>query len=155
MFPRYNMYNSSKNGIHRMTPNWTWTLSSQKYSIYIKYLPVRPKFQSISLYDYLFPKYNMYKVSENWKCIKWPQMELKHLTAKVLYIHYILTPKAHILVHFALPLAISEIHVHGRRKSEMHWTTPNWTWTLNSQKHSTYTKHLPLRPKFWSISLYD
>ena len=23
-----------------MTPNWTWTLDSQKYSVYTKYLPV-------------------------------------------------------------------------------------------------------------------
>ena len=26
--------------------------------------------------------------------------------------------------------------------------TPNWTWTLNSQRYSTYTKCLPLRPNF-------
>ena len=29
--------------------------------------------------------------------------------------------------------------------------TPNWTWTLNNQKHSMYTKHLYQRPKFWSF----
>ena len=31
----------------------------------------------------------------------------------------------------------------------MHRVTPNWTWTLNSQKYSIYTKDLPQRPKFW------
>ncbi len=31
-------YRSQKIGIHRMTPNWTWTPNSQKYSIYTKYL---------------------------------------------------------------------------------------------------------------------
>ena len=41
---------------------------SQKYSIYTKYLLLRPKFWSVSLYDLLFPRYNMYKVGENRKC---------------------------------------------------------------------------------------
>ncbi len=55
-----------------MTPNWTWTLNSQKY-----------------------------------------------------FILQLLTPDAHILVRFALQLAVSEIqHVQGRRKSEMHRMTP-------------------------------
>ncbi len=36
----------------------------------------------------------------------------------------------------------------------MHRVTPNWTWTLNSQKHPMWTKYLPLTSKFWSISLY-
>ncbi len=36
----------------------------------------------------------------------------------------------------------------------MHWMTPNWTWTLNSQKYPIYSKYLPLRSIFWSVSLY-
>ncbi len=32
----------------RITPNWTWTLDSQKYPVYIKYLPRSPKFWSSS-----------------------------------------------------------------------------------------------------------
>ncbi len=39
-------------------------------------------------------------------------------------------------------------------KMEMHRMTPNWPWTINSQKYSAGTKYLPLRPKFWSILLY-
>ncbi len=34
--------------IHRMTPNWTWTLNSQKYTVYTEYLPLRHKVYSIS-----------------------------------------------------------------------------------------------------------
>ncbi len=42
------------------------------------------------------------------------------------------------------------------RNSEMHRVTPNWTWSHNSQKYSIYRyiKHLPQRPRFWSLSLY-
>ncbi len=55
-----------------------------------------------------------------------------------------------------LAVSISEIqHVQGRRKSEMHRMTPNWTWRLNNQMYAIYTKYLPLRPKFWSVSLND
>ncbi len=31
----------------------------------------------------------------------------------------------------------------GENKSEMHRMTPSWTWTLNGQKYSIYTKYLP------------
>ncbi len=41
---------SSKIGKAPNEPNWTWTLNSQKYSIYTKYLHVRPKFCSVSFY---------------------------------------------------------------------------------------------------------
>ncbi len=48
------------------------------------------------------------------------------------------------------------VHVLGviicSTKLEVHWMTPNWTWILNSQKYSIYTKCLPLRPKFLSVS---
>ena len=57
------------------------------------------------------------------------------------------------MVRFALWPVVSKIQ--GRQKSEMHWMTPNWTWTLNSQKYPVYIKYLPQRPKFWSVSLYD
>ncbi len=33
-----------KSEMQRMTLNLTWALNSQKYSIYTKYLPLRPKF---------------------------------------------------------------------------------------------------------------
>ncbi len=57
--------------------------------------------------------------------------------------------RAQILVRFALRLAVSETqHVQGGRKSEMHRMIPNWTWTLNSQKYSMYTKYLPWCPNF-------
>ena len=62
----------------------------------------------------------------------------EHLTVKILYMHILYLPQgAQTLVHFALRLAVSEIHVQGGQKSEMHRMTPNWTWTLNSQKYST------------------
>ena len=37
----------------------------------------------------------------------------------------------------------------------MHRITPNWPCTLNSQKYPMYTKYLPMRSKFWSVSLHD
>ncbi len=96
----------------------------------------------------------MCKVGENRKCTEWPQTGLEDFTVKrTLYIDSILIPEAQILVRFALRLAVSEIQ--GLQKSEMHRVTPNWTWTLNSQKYSIYTKYLPLRSKFWSVSLYE
>ena len=54
-------------------------------------------------------------------------------------------------VRFALWLAVSKIQ--GRQKSEMHRVTPNWTWTVNSQKYPIHTKYSPPRSKFWSVSL--
>ena len=41
-----------------MTPNRTWTLNSQKYPIYTKYLTLRSKFWSGSLYDQRLPRYH-------------------------------------------------------------------------------------------------
>ena len=173
--------------MHRTTPHWT--LNSQKCSVYTKYLPKKPKFQSVSLYDQQFSRYKVaenrkctewpqtdlkhltvkstlhtlntypmrpkcwcfslydypfprYKVDQNRKQTEWPQTELKHLTVKVtLYTIEWSPPGAHIVVRFALRPAICEIQ--GRRKSEMHRMTPNWTWTLNSQKYPVYTKYLP------------
>ena len=53
------------------------------YTVYTEYLPLRPKFSSILLYNQLFWRY---KVVENQKCTKWPQTDLEHLTVKsILY----------------------------------------------------------------------
>ena len=68
--------------MHRLTPNWTWTLNSQKYLMYTEHLPLRPRFWSISLYDQPFPRYKLYKVGKNRKCNDWPQINLQHLTVK-------------------------------------------------------------------------
>ncbi len=81
--------------MHRMIPNWTWTLNSQNYPVYTTYLLQRPN-----------------------------------------------------LVRFALRLTVSGIHVQGRKKSEMHRVTPNWTSTFNSQiKYPMYTNY-PWGPNF-------
>ena len=129
--------------MHRITPNRTGTLNSQQYPVYTKDLPLRPKFWSVSLYDYSFPRY---RVIKNQKCTEWPQIEIEHLSQK--YTIYSKSSGAQIMVCLALQQAVSEIQ--GRQKSEMHWMTPNWTGTLNSQKYPVYTKDLPPRPKFWS-----
>ncbi len=69
--------------IHQITPNWTWTLNSQNYSIYIEYLLQRPKFWSISLYNKPFQRYKV----KNRKYTEWPQTEFEHITVKsTLYI---------------------------------------------------------------------
>ena len=43
---------SPKSEMHRMTPNWTF--NSQKYSVHTKYLSLRSKVWSVSLYDQRF-----------------------------------------------------------------------------------------------------
>ncbi len=136
--------------MHRMTPNWTWTLNNQKYSIYTNYFPhFRPFHSTISRF-------------QDTTCIRSvkignapndPKLNLNTIQAKVLYIHWILTPEVQILVRFTLRLVVSEIQ--GRQKSEMHRVTPNWTWPLNSKKYPIYTTYLPPRSKFWSVLLYD
>ncbi len=61
-----------------------------------------------------------------------PHNELKHLTIK---------DTLYSFIPFVLWLAVSLIqNIQGRRKWEMHWMPPNWTWTLNSRKYSIYTK---------------
>ncbi len=82
-----------------------------------------------------------------------PKLNLSTWQSKVLFIHLILTHEVQIFVRFALRLGVSKIQ--GRQKSEMHRVTPNWISTLYSQKYLIYTKCLPLRSIFWSISLYD
>ena len=37
------MYKVTKLEMHRKTPNWTWTLDSQKYPVYVTY-PWAPNF---------------------------------------------------------------------------------------------------------------
>ncbi len=70
-----------KSEMHQMTPNRSWTLISQKSKVPLstKYLPLRPKVWSVSLYGQRFPRY---KVAEYRKCTEWPQTELQHLTVK-------------------------------------------------------------------------
>ena len=64
-----------KSETHRMPPNWTWTLNSQKYPVYTKYVLLRPKFWSGLLYDQPFSRYKvvdkseiseMYRMTSNW-----------------------------------------------------------------------------------------
>ena len=126
-----------------MTPNWTWTLNSQNYSIYNEYLPQKPKFWRVSLYDKLLPRNKV----KNGKSSEWPQIELVHFAVKnikytlntyptgpscgpfrspkqwqVLCMHERFSSEAKILVLFALrPLFFK---TQGRRKSEMHRMTP-------------------------------
>ncbi len=68
---------SSKLEMHQITPNWR-TLNSDKYSVCMKDLPLRPKFWSVSLYELWSSRY---KVPENQNCTEWPQTKLEHLTS--------------------------------------------------------------------------
>ncbi len=125
--------------MHRMTLNWTWTLNSQKYLL-------TPEAQILVRFP-LRLAVSVIQHVQRWAKIRNapndPKMNLSTLQSKVLYIHLVLTSEVQILVRFALWLAVSEIqHVQGQRKSEMHRMTPNWTWTLNSQKYSLYTIYL-------------
>ncbi len=83
-----------------------------------------------------------------------PRPILKIQQLKVLYMYQILTQEALILVLFALRLAVSEIqHVQGQRKSETEW--PQTELEHLTVKSTLYILHIPPRPKFWSVSLYD
>ncbi len=116
-----------------MTPNWPWTLNRDKYSVCMKDLPLRLKSWSVSLYDDWFSRYKIHLQTETEQLLVCES----HFTYAKSTLHTLNTPEAQILVSFALRLTISEIH--GSQKSEMYWMTPNWTWTLNSQKYSIYT----------------
>ncbi len=62
-----------------MTTNRTWTLNSQRYPVYVKYLPHRPRVWSVLMYDQRFRRYKVVKIVE---CTESPQTEFEHLTVK-------------------------------------------------------------------------
>ena len=89
---------------------------------------------------------------QNRKCTEWPQNELKHLTVKsTLYtLHtYPCDP------NFNPFCSISGCQDTRSLKIGNAPNDPNWTSKLNSQNHPVYTKYLPQRSTFWSVSLYD
>ncbi len=143
MARRFRDTRSSKSEMHRMTPNWNWTFNSQKYPVYAKCLLLKPKLWSVSLYDQRFSRYT---VTENRKCTKWLQIDLGHLTVKSSLYTLITYPKAQHLVPFALRLSVSERKVVKNRKCT------EWP---QIELYPVFTKYLLLRPKFWSVSLYD
>ncbi len=46
--------------VHRMTPNWPWTLLGQRYTTYVLLVSPSPKFCSVLLYDQRFPWYRTF-----------------------------------------------------------------------------------------------
>ncbi len=128
-----------------MTPNGTWTLNSQMYLRTLNAYPRGPNFGPFRSTISVF-----HKIAENRKCTEWPQTELEHLTVKSSVYTLNTYPRGPNFAPFR-----STIKIQGCRKSETHRMTPTWTWTLNSQKYSVYTKYLPMRRKFCSVSLFD
>ena len=146
-----------KSEMHRMTPNWTWTLNYQKYPIYtLSIYPWYPKFgpfgHTVSrFWDAICtrsPKIGNAPNDPNWT---WTLNSQKYS----IYTKYSLRPKFWSVSLYNELFTRYNIHVQGHQKSEKQRMTPNWTWTLNIQKYSIYTKYLPMRPRFWSVSLYD
>ncbi len=90
------------------------------------------------------------RLTENRKCTEWPKTE--HLTVKST-LYTLNNREVRIFVSFVLRSAV--FNIQGRRKSQMHWKNPNWTWTFNSKNYPVYTKYFLQSPKFWSVSLYD
>ncbi len=119
-----------------MTPNWTWTLKSQKYPVNIKYVSLRPKCWSILLYDQRFSRY---RVAENQKCTEWPQIELDHLTDKSNLYALNTYPCGPNFVRFALRPAVFEIQ--GCWKSEISKCTewPQIGFGMLRTKSTSYT----------------
>ena len=65
-----------------MTPKWTWTLNSQDYSTYTKYLP-QTSLLTFGLYCSMT---SSYKVVKNRNCTEQSHIELENLTIKsILY----------------------------------------------------------------------
>ncbi len=126
--------------MHRMTPNWTWTLNNDKYCAGTKNSGV--KFWSILLHD---DWYSRYKVARN--------SEMHRMTPK--WTWTLNSPKNSIYTKY-LPLGPFHSTISRSRdttctrlaKSKMHRMTPNWIWTFNGQKYSIYTKNLPPGPNF-------
>ncbi len=58
-------------------PHRRWTLNGEKYPAYTNFLTLRPKIDSVLLYDQPFPRNKVVK-KEKWT--KWPKYDLKHLT---------------------------------------------------------------------------
>ncbi len=85
-----------KSKMHRMTPDWTWTLNSQKYSLYILNTPLSPKILVRFALQLAVSEIEYVQVAKNWKCTEWPQTE--HLTVKSTLFTLILTPEAQSLV---------------------------------------------------------
>ncbi len=113
-------WKSEKSVVHRMTPERPWTLNNQKYPLY---LPPRPKFWSVSLYDQPYS----YKIVENRNFTEWLQYPVK--------LKYSLEVK--ILVRFTLWPTVFEIQ---GRKSKTNGNAPNdLRMTLNScQENPVY-----------------
>ncbi len=126
-----------------MAPNWTWTLKGRNTLHTRNTYPWSPNCAPFHSTTSNFQDTRSPKIGN---AANDPKLNLNILQSKVLYIHRILTPEAQILVHFALRLSISEIQVH--QKSEMHWLTRKWTWTLKV-KSILYTRNTyPWSPKF-------
>ncbi len=98
--------------MHQMPSEWPWILNSQKYPVYIKYLPPRFKFLSLSLYDQLFSRYKVVKNRKIRKCTDWSQTDLEYLTIK-----------KYPFFRFALRPAVSEMQ--GLLKVENFGNVPN------------------------------
>ncbi len=77
-----------------------------------------------------------------------PILNLNTHQSKLQYIHLILSPDCRPTCS-----TISSFQDTRSLKIGNAPNDPKLKLNTNSQKYSTYTKHLPVRPKFWSISL--
>ena len=129
-----------------MTPNWTETLNSDKYSAGTKDLPLGLKFWSILLYDHFFlrckvvQKLKLHRITPNW---------IWHLTGKSALYTLNTYPWG---PHFGpFRSTISHCASYNMFKVDKIGNAPNVpTLNLNtySQRYSMYIKCLPMRPKF-------
>ena len=127
-----------------MNPNWSWTLNTLKYSVYryTKYLPLRPKFWSVLLYDQRFSRY---KVDETRKCTEWLQTKLEHLTAKTT-LHkkkWILSRRSLNFGPFSLYKPFPRYNLVKNRKCTEWPQTELEHLTVKITLHTGYTKNTP------------
>ena len=88
------------------------------------------------------------------KCTQWLPKDFEHYKVKgTPHTCVISVPASQISLWFALQRAVLEMH--GCQKSEMHRMTSHWPGKPNGESCRVCTKHLPQKPKFWSVSPYN
>ncbi len=108
--------------VYWMTSDWPWTLNCQKYPVYTEYLPPRPKFSSVLLYNPLFSRY---KAVENQKCTNWPWTDLSKVPVPCM--HWVLSARP------IFGLMYSTTKIQYCRQLKIHRMTSDWPWICNWQ----------------------
>ncbi len=109
--------------LYQIILKWSWNLQGQKYPIYALQVQPTPKFQSVSLKNYLLSSARLCRDS----CTEWPQNDLGQYEDKGTWYMFYKYPGCQISICFALQPAVFELDVILRKLQQM---TLKWPWTL-------------------------